>query len=217
LLLAPKHPVPVFPLPNVVLFPHAVTPLHVFELRYRTMVRDALSGERLIALALLKPGYERDYHGSPEFFDVGCLAEFDDVVWLTNDCYDLRVKGATRVRFDRIVREFPYRSARVTPLPEEPFTDDDPLVQLEKRALLDTFARLLKAGAPDPVGLELDMRHRYDVLVNAMCACADAGPFEKLALLRMDSVLERGRRVRELTERRLQRFSHPRPEGGERN
>jgi peroxiredoxin Q/BCP len=64
---APRRPVPVFPLPGVVLFPGAEMRLHVFELRYRTMVRDALSGERLIALATLSPGWERDYEASPAF------------------------------------------------------------------------------------------------------------------------------------------------------
>ena len=48
---AAKRPVPVFPLSDVVLFPHAPLPLHVFELRYRTMVRDALSGDREFAIA----------------------------------------------------------------------------------------------------------------------------------------------------------------------
>jgi Lon protease-like protein len=47
--------VPVFPLPELVLFPGATVPLHVFELRYRTLVRDALSRDRTIALALLQP------------------------------------------------------------------------------------------------------------------------------------------------------------------
>ena len=53
---APKHPVPVFPLPELVLFPHVALPLHVFELRYRTMVREALSGERLIAHGAAQAG-----------------------------------------------------------------------------------------------------------------------------------------------------------------
>src|SRR5437867_1357889 len=97
---APKNPVPVFPLPGVVLFPHAILPLHIFELRYRTMVREALSGERMIAVALLKPGWERDYYGSPEFHELGCLARFQEVEWLPNDCYDLKVVGISRVHFD---------------------------------------------------------------------------------------------------------------------
>jgi len=76
--LAPRQPVPVFPLPDLVLFPCAVVKLHVFELRYRAMVRDALSADRLIALALLLPGWERDYHGSPEYHPIGCLARKPD-------------------------------------------------------------------------------------------------------------------------------------------
>jgi uncharacterized protein len=56
---------PIFPLPNVQLFPHALLPLHVFEPRYRDMVRDAMAGERLIAVASFEPGYEANYHGRP--------------------------------------------------------------------------------------------------------------------------------------------------------
>jgi Lon protease-like protein len=48
--------VAIFPLPNVVLFPHLLLPLHIFEPRYRAMVADALDDNRLIAMALLKPG-----------------------------------------------------------------------------------------------------------------------------------------------------------------
>ena len=100
----PRQPVPVFPLPNVVLFPHAILPLHVFELRYRTMVRDALSGERLVALALLKPGWEGEYQGSPAFHELGCLARFEAVEWLPDDCYDLKVLGLSRVALGTVVR-----------------------------------------------------------------------------------------------------------------
>ena len=141
----PKHPVPVFPLPGIVLFPHTTMPLHVFELRYRTMVRDALSEERMIALALLKSGWEQDYYGSPEFHPLGCLARFEEVEWLPNDCYDLKVQGVARVRFTRIVKEFPYRAARVEMLPQDPYTEDDPLIEMEKEALAATFERLLVA------------------------------------------------------------------------
>ena len=61
---------PVFPLPNVVLFPEAILPLHVFEPRYRELVREVLSGRKLMAVARLKPGFEDDYEGRPPVFDV---------------------------------------------------------------------------------------------------------------------------------------------------
>lgn len=218
----PKHPVPVFPLPGVVLFPGAQLPLHIFELRYRTMVREALSGERVIALALLRPGWERDYQGSPEFHPLGCLARIDEIAWLPNDCYDLRLVGLARARLGRPVREFPYRAVRVEPLPQHPLAEDDPLVQLERRALIEAAGRLAIAthvGGEEPVAapatLEEDLA--FEPLVNTICMRLAAEPGEKLALLEMDSLLDRARRVREMVEDRLRWASRGRVTGGETN
>jgi Lon protease-like protein len=139
---APDAVVPVFPLPDLVVFPRVLVPLHVFELRYRTMVRDALSRGRELALATLCPGYEPEYHGSPAFEPLGCLVRIEEVEWLPNDHYDLRVAGTARVRFRRIVKEFPYRGALIDPLPEHPYSEDDPIVTLEKQALLEQYVSL---------------------------------------------------------------------------
>ena len=168
--VTPKHPVPVFPLPDLVLFPHVILPLHVFELRYRTMVRDALSGERVIALALLKPGWEGDYQGSPEFHDLGCLARFEEVEWLPNDCYDLKLAGLARVHFDRVVREYPYRSAYVKVVEQEPYAEDDPLIQLEKGALIEAARRARSESGEEFHDLP------YEGLVNALCMTAVNDP-----------------------------------------
>jgi len=216
---APQHAVPVFPLPGLLLFPHAALPLHIFELRYRSMVRDALSGERMIAMALLKPGWENDYHGSPGFYPVGCLARFEDVQWLPDDCYDLKVLGLARVRFQRVVREYPYRAALLELLPQAPYAEDDPLVQLEKRALLQTLERWRAATATDPPGeaVARESDAPYETLVNTLCMLSDIGPLEKLGLLELDSVIERGRRVREIAERRLRRAEPRVQPGGEQN
>src|ERR1700752_3842848 len=56
---------PLFPLPNVVLFPNVFLPLHIFEPRYRAMTADALTSDRLIGMVLLRPGWDRDYEGRP--------------------------------------------------------------------------------------------------------------------------------------------------------
>jgi Lon protease-like protein len=204
----------VFPLPHLVLFPHTILPLHVFELRYRTMVREALSGERMIAIAQLEPGYDRDYYGSPPFHSLGCLARFEEVEWLPNDFYDLRVLGLTRVRLDRIVKEFPYRAARVSIVPQAPYTEDDPLVQMEKSALRGVCARWLAkvaelSGAEASEGPS-DML-QYEVLVNGACMLIGAGQADHLSLLSMDSIIERGRAVREWMEARLERGFDPPP------
>ncbi len=214
----PKHPIPVFPLPGMVLFPGVHLPLHVFELRYRTLVREALSGERLIALAMLLPGWEQDYHGSPEFHPLGCLARIDEVAWLPDDCYHLRLLGLSRARLGRPVREFPYRAVRSEVLPQEPFSEDDALVQLERRALIEAgtrCARLAEAAGEQP--WPIDEALGFEPLVNTLCMGLAADSGEKLALLAMDSVLERARRARELMEGQLLHADRGRAAGGERN
>ena len=62
-----------FPLPNLVLFPHVMQPLHIFEPRYRHLLEDALADDRLITMAALKPGWETDYEGRPPLYPVACL------------------------------------------------------------------------------------------------------------------------------------------------
>jgi hypothetical protein len=206
----------VFPLPGVVLLPGALAPLHVFELRYRTLVRDALSGERLIALAVLAPGWERDYHGSPPFHPLGCLARFERVAWLPDDRYDLQVLGLSRVRFERVTREFPYRAARVSLVPQAPYAEDDPLVALERRALAEAWRRV--AAQPlDRLPFLPGGTVRYEALVNAIGMALPAAPEEKLAWLELDSVLDRGRRVREWMERAARAARPDPPPGGDLN
>ena len=215
---APKHPVPIFPLPTAVLFPRVALPLHVFELRYRTLVRESLSGERLMALAVLKPGWEADYHGSPPFHPIGCLARFEDVEWLPNDCYNLKVLGVSRVRFGRVVREYPYRAAAVSLLPEEPFSEDDPLTELERKALLDAYTRFARSLAPTgTVVPSIDDETEFEPLVNGACMSLVADARLKLELLEMDSVLERSRCVRGMIEEHLRGRGPRSVDRGDRN
>lgn len=103
-----------FPLPNLVLFPHVLQPLHVFEPRYREMVEDALADDRLIAMSLLAPGWERDYEGRPPVHPVCCLGRIATWHRLDNGRYNLLLQGLCRTR---LVRELPpvrsFREAEV--------------------------------------------------------------------------------------------------------
>src|SRR5204862_3056558 len=87
-----------FPLPNVVLFPHVVQPLHIFEPRYRQMTADTLTGDRLLALVLLKPGWEEDYDGRPAVHPVACLGRVVADQLLPDGRYNLLVRGLSRAR-----------------------------------------------------------------------------------------------------------------------
>ena len=63
--------IPLFPLPEVVLFPDVRRPLLIYEPRYRDMVADALKGNRIIGMVLLRPGFEANYEGRPPIFSIG--------------------------------------------------------------------------------------------------------------------------------------------------
>lgn len=207
-----SRPVPVFPLPDIVLFPHARLPLHVFELRYRTLVRDALSRTRTLAIATLRPGWEHDYHGSPAFHDLGCVARFEQVEWLPNDCYDLQVVGVERVRFQRVAHEFPYRSCVVETLPTTPFEADDPLADMERQALLEAAGTLLQRGDDAWIGPPLAAAGAgFETVVNTLAQALRVATSDRLELLALDSVFERAQRVHEHLAR-LQRS--PRISGG---
>src|SRR5205807_2733032 len=109
---------PLFPLPNVVLFPGVFLPLHIFEPRYREMVRDTLDGDRLIGMVLLRPGWERDYEGRPPVFPVGCTGVVTHVERLPEGRYNIVLRGIERFRIVREDQTRSYRQAVVESLAE---------------------------------------------------------------------------------------------------
>jgi ATP-dependent Lon protease len=99
-----------FPLPDVVLYPHVMQPLHIFEERYREMLEDALASDKLIAMAMLKPGWEADYDSRPPISPHACLGKVVAHHRLEDGHYNVLLLGVERVR---IVEELdPLRSFR---------------------------------------------------------------------------------------------------------
>ena len=94
--------IPLFPLPNCVLFPGAVQPLHIFEPRYRAMMREVVSGadgaggQLAMALGLLKPGWEKDYYACPAFHDRLCVGRVIAHEQLADGKYNLLLQGVAR-------------------------------------------------------------------------------------------------------------------------
>jgi Lon protease-like protein len=94
-----------FPLPNVVLFPGAMLPLHIFEPRYRQMTADALAGDRLIAMVLPLPGWEQDYAGKPAIHSVACVGRMVAEQRLADGRYNILLRGLQRVHITAEVPE----------------------------------------------------------------------------------------------------------------
>jgi uncharacterized protein len=138
--------VPLFPLPNVVLFPRAVLPLHIFEERYKTMTADALASDKRIAMALLKPGWEKDYYGKAEIDSVVCVGEIVSWERLEDGCYNFLLQGLARARVVRESAARPYRSAQLTLLEETPALDID--LEEHREKLRGMFNGGMLSGMP---------------------------------------------------------------------
>ncbi len=107
--------IPIFPLPNVVFFPHTVLPLHVFEPRYRQMLADCLAGERRLAVVLLKPGWEEDYYGRPAVHAVAGAGEIIQFEMLPDGRSDIVLGGLGRIVIEgEVPSPNPYRIASVS-------------------------------------------------------------------------------------------------------
>jgi uncharacterized protein len=133
-----------FPLPNLVMFPHAVQPLRIFEPRYRAMLEDALNHDQLIAMALLTPGWEKQYFHAPPIEEVVCVSRVMTHNQETSGDYHLLLFGLRRAR---IVEELqdgrPYRSARVAILEDVYRNTEAPRRGERQRQLLECFQKLL--------------------------------------------------------------------------
>jgi Lon protease-like protein len=93
-----------FPLPNVVLFPGALLPLHVFEPRYRELTQEVLAGKQLMGIVRLKPGFEEDYEGRPPVFETCGVGSVIESVAHGDGRYDITLRG---LAVARIIKELP--------------------------------------------------------------------------------------------------------------
>src|SRR5947207_1631024 len=109
-----------FPLPNLVLFPHVMLPLHIFEPRYRQMTTDALAGDRLLAMALLQQGWENDYEGRPALNPMVCVGKIIAEQRLDDGRFHILLRGLSRARIVREVdRDTLYRQAQLDLLQDQ--------------------------------------------------------------------------------------------------
>ena len=115
---------PLFPLPNVVLFPHALLPLHIFEDRYRALTRDILSGERYLAISLIGMDARPD-DPRPAVEPIAGVGEVVMAHELPDGRYNLVVRGRARVHIDEELHsDRPYRLVSASLVPD--VTSGDP-------------------------------------------------------------------------------------------
>lgn len=190
---------PIFPLPAVVLFPNVFLPLHIFEPRYRQMTADALAGDRLIGMVLLRPGYDADYDGRPPVYPTGCTGLITHAEQTDDGRFNLVLRGIEK--FTVLGEEDPapgqlYRRALISPIDETiPRGDRDPMK--EARRKLEALLEPLFEGTMES---RLPQNMPDEDLINALAQYLDFEPLEKLALLERLGPLARCRSMIELLE-----------------
>jgi Lon protease-like protein len=191
----------IFPLPNVVLFPNVFLPLHIFEPRYREMVGDALESDRLIGMALLRPGWEHEYEGRPPVYPIGCSGVITHFERLPDGRYNLVLRGLERFRIIEEDHDRSYRRALVESLLECRLTADDRAAVRNQRVKLEALlARAVEKSGADP---RTAAAMSDEDLVHALAQYLDLEPLEKQALLEQHSLRRRAESLVELLEMKI--------------
>jgi Lon protease-like protein len=179
--------VPLFPLPGAILFPRSQLPLHIFEQRYREMVRDAIDGAG--RMAMIQPQRLDDDNKAP-LYAVGCVGELVGVEELEDGRFNIVLLGSNRFRLvGEIGDGAPYRCAEID---VEAFDDGEPpALSLSQRAEVEREARRLG----DALGLAVDWaavaRLDDEMLVNAIAQVAPFDVGAKQALLEQAALASR--------------------------
>jgi Lon protease-like protein len=191
--------IPIFPLPSVVLFPNVFLPLHIFEARYRQMVADALSGDRIIGMTLLKAGHDEAAE-RPPVYDVGCSGVITHVERLADGRFNLILRGVEKFRILHEDEPAPgqlYRTAIISALDETVSDMERLALASERRRLESTLAPLFERAREESF---LPQSMPDADLVNALAQYLEFDPIERQALLEQAGPVARCRAMMELLE-----------------
>ena len=184
--------IPLFPLQDVVLFPDMSRPLHVFEPRYRAMVADAVRGDGLIGMVLLRPGHEAEYEGNPPIFPIGCAGEIAEAEELDDGRWLIVLRGVVRFRVLGEDWSRPYRVADVEAIAER-------LDEAGRTALRGHRPRLEAVLASAAPGAEAPPADWSDPeLVNGLAQLLNLEPLDRQTLLEASGPLARAEALLEL-------------------
>ena len=198
--------IPLFPLPNVVLFPNVFLPLHIFEPRYRAMVAHALQEDRIIGMTLLRPGYEANYEGCPAIYPIGCAGVITHSQSLGDGRYDIVLRGMQKFRIRSEDHSRPYRIGHVEGISEMVPPDEAVPLRHQRQRLEAVLAAAIERVRAEP---KFPPSVPDEDLVNALAQYLDLDVLEHQALLECDGVLARCRALINLLEMKLHA-----PQGG---
>lgn len=196
---------PIFPLPNVVFFPKTLLPLHIFEERYKQMVRDVLEKERIICMVLMKGEDEQDLSGRPAIHNIGTVGYIEEVDELADGKFNIILNGLVKVKINEIEVATPYRQAHLDITPD---TVKEWKAEEERDKMLQQFRQIADALEGEFPYREIEQSDvSLEVLTNLLTTWLPIPDSEKQKLLELDDLAIRSEIVREYLKQEIDDFS----------
>jgi Lon protease-like protein len=211
--------IPIFPLSNVVLFPHVLAPLHLFEARYRQMAERSLAGEGQVGMVVVPPEHVHEMGGDPPVYPIGCAGIISQSQRLPDGRFNIVLAGLHRFRIER---EIPRERGRLYRVAEVELIDDPyPAEERERVSGLRTrIVDLVRGvvGRTDPARageIRSDLFEGVDdiTFVNSLCNAFSFEAPEKQGLLEAESIPARFERLEGLLSFRLAELAGPGDQG----
>ncbi len=198
--------VKLFPLPNLVLFPGVIQPLHVFEPRYRKLMEDAINSDQLIAMAKLRDGTDDFDSADPEIHQTVCIGKIITHAELPDGRFNLLLFGTKRARIIReLASDQPYRLADVKVV--ESFLDGQPFSEEQVRAeAVELFEQLVDADDNldgESIGHLLDEGLPIGLLLDMLTFLCGTSLSAQQDILETPELALRARKVIEILQSRL--------------
>lgn len=193
--------VPVFPLSTVVFFPNTLLPLHIFEERYRDMLSDSLGSEKIIAMALLKPGWDDNYYGNPDVYDVAGMGRIVSSETFSDGRSNIVLYGLKRIRIVEFIEDKPYRKARIEILDNKSGNDESKYKDRIKNIVSDWNDMLGEKYKEHQLNINLNLPLAN--LTDVMASLIFTNIFEKQSFLEVTDVEKRASMLIDSLETRL--------------
>ena len=177
--------IPIFPLQDIMLFPGASRSLHIFEPRYRDMIADAMEGDRIIGMVMLKPTTENNYDENPPIYDIGCAGILSNIEQLPDGRYNVIVQGLKRFRITGEDQRRTYRIASINVLDDALSEADRATLRAQRPLLLELLSSVAPGQKPTIAEVSDHM------LVNGLAQFLGMDPADRLDLLRQEGPLAR--------------------------
>jgi len=177
--------IPIFPLQDIMLFPGASRSLHIFEPRYRDMIADAMEGDRIIGMVMLKPTTENNYDENPPIYDIGCAGILSNIEQLPDGRYNVIVQGLKRFRITGEDQRRTYRIASINVLDDALSEADRATLRAQRPLLLELLSSVAPGQKPTVAEVSDHM------LVNGLAQFLGMDPADRLDLLRQEGPLAR--------------------------